>query len=169
QDIMDTATVLQLKEVVAIIEEDIKKLQNHLINITINHKHTVLPGRTHGQHGLPTTFGYKTAIWLDEINRHSERLQEIKPRLIVGKFSGAVGTLASIEEKGLELQTKIMKELSLNQSLVSWHTARDRFTEFACFIAMLGSSIEKIANEIFHLQKTEFGELAEPFYKGNIG
>src|SRR5699024_2378399 len=74
-----------------------------------------------------------------------------------------------IEEKGLELQTKIMKELSLNQSLVSWHTARDRFTEFACFIAMLGSSIEKIANEIFHLQKTEFGELAEPFYKGNIG
>ncbi|WP_408011273.1 adenylosuccinate lyase [Pseudalkalibacillus sp. A8] len=169
QDIMDSANVLQIREVVEVVEEDIKEIQVALVELIKKHRNTVMPGRTHGQHGLPITFGYKAAVWLEEMNRNAERLEEIKDRLFTGQFSGAVGTFASIKEKGLELQEEIMKELKLNNPLVSWHASRDTFTEFASFLAILTHTLAKIANEVVHLQKTEFGELEEPFSKGKVG
>ncbi|PIC95371.1 hypothetical protein CSV69_11665 [Sporosarcina sp. P26b] len=93
----------------------------------------------------------------------------MKPRLLVGQFSGAVGSLASIKENGIELQKELMKELDLGVPSVSWHASRDNFTEFAGFMGILGSTLAKIANEVFHLQKTEFTELEEPFKKGKVG
>lgn len=169
QDIMDSANVLQLKEVIVILERDIAAIQKALISLIENHKNVVMAGRTHGQQALPITFGYKVAVWLDEVNRSSNRLTEMKDRLLVGQFSGAVGTLASITEKGIELQEEIMKELDLNLPNISWHAARDNLAEFASFIGILGSTLGKIANEIFLLQKTEFNELEEPFKMGKVG
>ncbi|GGP07871.1 adenylosuccinate lyase [Oceanobacillus neutriphilus] len=169
QDIMDSANVLQLKEVVKIIEREIKNLQLGLIHLIEENKEVVLAGRTHGQQALPITFGYKAAVWLSEINRSSERLAELKPRLLVGQFSGAVGTLASVTSKGLELQKEIMKELGVGKPDISWHAARDTFAEFASFLGVLSGTLGKIANEVVQLQKTEFGELEEPFQKGKVG
>lgn len=169
QDIMDSANVLQLKEVIQIIESEIKDVQQGLITLIEKHKHVVLAGRTHGQQALPITFGYKAAVWLAEINRSSNRLEELKPRLMVGQFSGAVGTLASITSKGLELQDEIMNELQLERPDISWHTSRDNLAEFASFLGILGGTLGKIANEVVELQKTEFGELEEPFQKGKVG
>lgn len=169
QDIMDSANILQLKEVIAILERDILSIQKALIHLIEKHKYTVMAGRTHGQQALPITFGYKAAVWLDEINRSSNRLTEMKDRLLVGQFSGAVGTLASITENGLELQEEIMKELGLRLPHISWHAARDNLAEFASFIGILGSTLGKIANEVYLLQKTEFNELEEPFRMGKVG
>jgi len=169
QDIMDSANVLQLKEVINIVERDIKQIQENLIELIEKYDGVVLAGRTHGQQALPITFGYKAAVWLSEINRSSDRLQELKPRLMVGQFSGAVGTLASIRDKGLELQKALMEELELEVPDISWHAARDNFAEFASFLAILGSTLGKISNEIVLLQKTEFAELAEPFERGKVG
>src|SRR5699024_8252683 len=169
QDIMDSANVLQLKEVVTIVERDIKYIQESLMNLIEIYDDVVLAGRTHGQQALPITFGYKASVWLSEINRNSDRLQELKPRLMVGQFSGAVGTLASIHQNGLKLQEALMKELELEEPVISWHAARDNFAEFASFLAILASTLGKIANEIVQLQKTEFGELAEPFEMGKVG
>lgn len=169
QDIMDSANVLQIKEVIEIVERDIKDIQEGLIKLIEKHKAVVLAGRTHGQQALPITFGYKAAVWLSEVNRSAERLGEIKKRILVGQFSGAVGTFASITENGLELQSEIMKELNLGEPEISWHASRDNFAEFGCFLGILGSTLGKIANEVVHLQKTEFGELEEPFQKGKVG
>jgi len=169
QDIMDTANVLQIREAIEVYEKDILDIQNILIDMIENTKDVVLAGRTHGQHGLPITFAYKASVWLSEINRSSERLQQLKPRILVGQFSGAVGSLASIKENGIELQHELMKELDLAVPNVSWHAARDNFAEFASFMGILGSTLAKIANEVFHLQKTEFTELEEPFKKGKVG
>lgn len=169
QDIMDTANVLQLKEVCQIIKSDIEMIQKKLLTLVEEHRETVMAGRTHGQHALPITFGYKAAVWLEEMNRHAERLEQLMPRLLIGQYSGAVGTLASIKEKGLELQELVMEELGLGLPTISWHASRDNFVEFASFLGMITGTVGKIANEIVHLQKTEFGELEEPFQMGKVG
>lgn len=169
QDIMDTANVLQIKEALDIYERNINTIQNILIEMVKDTKDVVLAGRTHGQHGLPITFAYKAAVWLEEVNRSADRFLELKERILVGQFSGAVGSLASIKEKGLELQVEIMKELDLDVPNVSWHASRDNFAELASFMGILGSTLAKVANEVFHLQKTEFTELEEPFNKGKVG
>ena len=103
------------------------------------------------------------------MNRHAERLEQLMPRLLIGQYSGAVGTLASIKEKGLELQELVMEELGLGLPTISWHASRDNFVEFASFLGMITGTVGKIANEIVHLQKTEFGELEEPFQMGKVG
>lgn len=169
QDIMDTANVLQIREAIAVYERDIKAIQKTLYDMVSNTKDVILAGRTHGQHGLPITFSYKASVWLAEVNRSADRLQELKKRIFIGQFSGAVGTLASIKEKGIELQRELMKELELDVPIVAWHASRDNFAEFASFMGILGSTLAKIANEVFHLQKTEFTELEEPFQKGKVG
>lgn len=169
QDIMDTANVLQIKEAFNIYDKNIRNIQEALYKMVEDTKDIVLAGRTHGQHGLPITFAYKASVWLEEVNRSADRLAELKERILIGQFSGAVGSLASIKEKGLELQVEIMKELDLDVPKVSWHASRDNFAELASFMGILGSSLAKIANEVFNLQKTEFTELEEPFNKGKVG
>jgi len=169
QDIMDTGVVLQLKEAYNLILRDLGEIEEILINLAERYKSTPMVGRTHGQHALPITFGYKVAVWIGEVHRHIQRLEECKKRLLVGQFAGATGTLASLGEIGLEVQELLMEELGLGVPDIAWHASRDRFAEFISILSMISSTLAKIANEIAILQKTEIDELEEPFRPGKVG
>jgi len=169
QDIIDTETVLQIKEAYNITLEELRKIQNDLFHLTNQHKKTVMIGRTHRQQAIPITFGYKTAVWLEEINRHIDRFKKIKSNLLVGQLAGAVGTLASFKEGGLELQKEFIKEIGLNVPNITWHTSRDTLAEFVFTLSLIAGTAGKIANEIATLQRTEIGELEEPFSLGKVG
>ena len=169
QDIMDTALVLQLREAIYLIETDLKKIKELLANLAREHQNTAMVGRSQLQQALPITFGYKAAIWLSMIERHTERLTQIKPRLLVGQFSGAVGTLASLGQTGLKVQENLCVELGLVQPLISWHAARDNLAEIVCFLGLLTGSMGKIGLDIALMAQTEVGELAEPFVPGRGG
>lgn len=166
QDILDTGTVLQMREGLKLAEEDIDAIIDALANLAKKHRDTVMAGRTFQQLAAPITFGYKAAIWLDELLRYKERLQELKPRLLVGQCAGAVGTFATLGGKGLEVQHLMMKELGLGVPDITWHTARDRWSELVSFFAMLAAALAKIAQEIVILMRSEVGELSEPFETG---
>jgi 3-carboxy-cis,cis-muconate cycloisomerase len=166
QDIMDTAVVLQLRDGLAIIEADIASLRGILADLSKRYRDTPMAGRTHLQQALPVTFGYKTAIWLSMFDRHAERLAQLKPRVLVGQFAGAAGTLASLGDKGFEVQQALCEELGLGVPVATWHVARDGFAEAVNFLALVTGSLGKIALDIMIMASTEFGELFEPFVKG---
>jgi len=169
-DILDTAAALQLCDGLTIVERDLRKLLRVVLNRATKHKNTIMVGRTHGQHAVPTTLGLKFAIWACELGRHLERLEQIKPRVIVGKMSGAVGTGAAWGIKGPKVQELVMRELKLPAATASNQILqRDRFAELVSFFGLLGSTLDKIAREIRNLQRTEIGELAEPFAARQIG
>jgi adenylosuccinate lyase len=128
-----------------------------------------MPGRTHGQHALPVTFGYKTAVWLAEAERHRQRIQQPRPRLLVGQFGGAAGTLASLGEQALPVQTRLMQILGLGTPVITWHTARDNLAEFAGWTALVCASLGKMALEIIELERTELAEVEEPWTEGKVG
>ncbi len=169
QDIMDTGTVLQMKAAFALVDEGLAALDGALARLARKHKRTPMAGRTHGQQALPITFGYKLAVWLAEVRRHRQRLAACRPRVLVGQFAGAVGTLASLGGKGMEVQTRMMKELGLAVPDICWHTARDGYAEAAAVLALAAGTCGKIANEICVLQRTEIGEVEEPNAEGNVG
>ncbi|MHC1601083.1 MAG: adenylosuccinate lyase, partial [Candidatus Nezhaarchaeales archaeon] len=163
-DIVDTAIALQLKDALAIIEARLKELCQLLCDLAIKYKDTVMVGRTHGQHALPITLGFKFAVWASEIARHIERLREVKKRVLVGKMSGAVGTMASFMGKGLKVQEEVMKILGLKPATISTQIVqRDRLAELISLFAIIASSLDKIATEIRNLQRPEIMELAEGF------
>ena len=128
-----------------------------------------MAGRTHLQQALPVTFGYKTAIWLAMFDRHAERLAQLKPRVLVGQFAGAAGTLASLGDKGFEVQQALCEELGLGIPVSTWHVARDGLAEVVNFLALVTGSLGKIALDIMIMASTEFAELYEPFVKGRGG
>ena len=169
QDIMDTAVVLQLKDALAIFERRLQALDAVLVGLAERYRDTIMPGRTHGQHALPITFGFKVAIWVDEFRRHGARLRECKPRVLVGQFGGAVGTLAGVSEHGLEIRRRMMERLGLATPIITWHVAHDGFAEFASIAAMIAGTCGKIANEVIALQKSEVMEVEEPFNAGKVG
>ena len=162
QDILDTSQILELREIIGILSRDLSKLSAILIALTDQHKNTPMIGRTHGQQGLPITFGFKTAIWLQEIKRHIERLVSLAPELFRGQLSGAVGTMAALGPKAREVAKETMLKLELGVARIPWHTSRDNIAAFSSFCAMLAGTLEKIASEIINLGKTEIGELREP-------
>lgn len=166
QDIMDSALVLQLRQATELIERQIGELQAILSEMALKYRDTPLAGRTHLQHALPITFGYKAAVWLSMFNRHVQRLKELKPRLLVGSFSGAAGTLASLGDKGLDVQAALCDELSLNVPEITWHVARDNLAEAIAFLGLLTGSLAKVATDISLMMSNEFGEVAEPFVPG---
>jgi 3-carboxy-cis,cis-muconate cycloisomerase len=166
QDIMDSAVVLQLRKGLAIVERDICELRGILAKLSRRYRDTPMAGRTHLQQALPVTFGYKTAIWLAMFDRHAERLSQLKPRVLVGQFAGAAGTLASFGEKGFEVQAALCEELGLAVPVATWHVARDGFAEAVNFLALVTGSLGKIALDIMIMASTEFGEVYEPFVKG---
>ncbi|WP_148883571.1 adenylosuccinate lyase [Thermococcus aciditolerans] len=169
-DIIDTANALLIKESLAIVENDLKELRSILKNLAREHKYTVCIGRTHGQHAVPTTYGMKFAIWLDEIQRHIDRIEELKERILVGQMSGAVGTMASFGEKGLEIQRLVMKDLGLKPAKISNQIIqRDVYAELMMVLALIASTLDKIALEIRNLQRTEILEISEPFGKKQVG
>src|SRR3954466_15313353 len=166
QDIMDTAVVLQLRAGLEIVEQDIAGLRKILADLSKRYRDTPMAGRTHLQQALPVTFGYKTAIWLAMFDRHAERISELKPRVLVGQFAGAAGTLASLGDKGFEVQEALCAELKLGVPASTWHVARDGFAEAVNFLALVTGSLGKIALDIMIMASTEFSEVYEPFVKG---
>jgi 3-carboxy-cis,cis-muconate cycloisomerase len=166
QDIMDTAVVLQLRDGLAIIENDIAELRRILAEMSRKFRDTPMAGRTHLQQALPITFGYKTSIWLAMIDRHAERLEQLRPRVLVGEFAGAAGTLASLGDKGLDVQKAFCDELRLGVPASPWHVARDGFAETINFLALITGTLGKIALDIMIMASTEFAEVYEPFVKG---
>ncbi len=166
QDIMDTAVALQIRDGLEIVENDINELRKILADLSTRYRDTPMAGRTHLQQALPVTFGYKTAIWLDIFDRHLERLQQLKPRVLVGEFAGAAGTLASLGDKGLDVQKVMMEVLGLGAPVSTWHVARDGFAEAINFLGLVTGSLGKIAYDVMLMASNEFGELYEPFVKG---
>ena len=166
QDIMDTATVLQMRDAFALIETDLAAIEAALVHHARKHRDTVMAGRTHLQHALPVTFGYKAAVWLSMIRRHRERLAQLRPRVLVAQLSGAAGTLASLGGKGLEVQAAFAGELGLRQPDITWHAARDGMAEAACVLGLITGSLSKIAVDVMLMMQTEIGEVFEPFVPG---
>lgn len=166
QDIMDTAVILQIKQAFDLIESEIADLRTILHELSEKYKNTAMAGRTHLQHALPITFGYKCAIWLAMFDRHAQRLQEMKPRVLVGEFAGAAGTLASLGDKGLEVQAEMMNVLGLGVPQTTWHVARDGLAEAINFLGLITGSLGKIALDILLMMTNEIGEAFEPFVKG---
>ena len=166
QDIMDTGNVLQIRSALSIIERDLREIGNILADIARKYRDTPMAGRTHLQQALPVTFGYKAAVWLSSIDRHVERIEQARPRVLVGEFSGAAGTLASIGEGGLEMQKLFCEELGLNQPSITWHVARDGIAEAVTLLGLITGTLGKIATDIMMMAATEFGEVSEPFVPG---
>jgi len=169
-DIIDTANALLIKESLELIERYLKELRDVLMKLAEEHKYTVCIGRTHGQHAVPTTYGMKFALWLDEVQRHLERLEELKKRVLVGKMRGAVGTAASFGEKALEIERLVMEDLGLKPVLITNQLVpRDLYAELMMFLALVASTLDKIGLEIRNLQRTEILEVSEPFGKKQVG
>jgi len=169
-DIEDTALALILRDALSIIEDDLYSLRNTLIELASRYRDLVCIGRTHGQHALPTTYGMKFALWAAEMQRHIERLREVRKRVVIGKMSGAVGTMAGFGQYGLKVQELVMRELGLEYEPVSNQVVqRDRHAEVIMFLALVAASLDKIAKEIRNLQRTEIGEVFEPFGEKQAG
>ena len=166
QDIMDTAVVLQIRDGLKIIENDIAELRRILADMSRKYRDTPMAGRTHLQQALPITFGYKSSIWLAMFDRHAERLEQLKPRVLVGEFAGAAGTLASLGDKGLDVQKALCEELGLGVPASTWHVARDGFAEVINFLGLVTGTLGKIALDVMLMASTEFAEVYEPFVKG---
>jgi len=168
QDIMDTAAVLQIRDGLQLIETDLAAVRLHLAGLARRYRDTPMAGRTHLQHALPITFGFKAAVWLAAFDRHAARLNELKPRALTVQFGGAAGTLASLGEGAAALgsRTELARELGLAEPAITWHVARDGIAETVQFLALLGGSLAKIAFDVMLMSATEFGEAAEPFVAG---
>ena len=168
QDIMDTAAVLQIRAGLGLIEEDLTAARKHLAALARRYRDTPMAGRTHLQHALPVTFGYKAAVWLSALDRHADRLRELRPRVLLAQFGGAAGTLASLGngEEGLRTRAELARELALGDPLITWHAARDGIAETIQVLALLAGSLGKIAFDVMLMSATEFGEAAEPFVAG---
>jgi adenylosuccinate lyase len=169
-DILDTATALQIKDAISILRYETAKLRLVLIETAIKHKNTVCAGRTHGQIGVPTTYGLRFAIWASEIDRHIERLDQLTSRATVGKMSGAVGTQAAFGNKGIEIQRKTMDILGIEAADVSNQIIqRDRHAEFVMWMANTVTTLDKICIEIRSLARSEIAEVEESFGKKQVG
>ncbi|HWB46362.1 MAG TPA: 3-carboxy-cis,cis-muconate cycloisomerase [Hyphomicrobiaceae bacterium] len=166
QDIMDTATVLQVRDALALVETELAAIAKALAGLARKYRGAVMAGRTHLQHALPVTFGYKAAVWLSMIQRHRRRLTEMKPRVLVGQFGGAAGTLASLGDKGLAVHEALMAELGLGASPIPWHVARDGLAETAGLLGLITGSLAKIATDVMLMMQTEVGEVFEPYEEG---
>lgn len=169
QDIMDTGMILQVREAYGEIYPKARKLHSVLCDLARKYRDLTMVGRTHGQHALPITLGYKIAVWVAELGRNIERLEQCSERLFMGQFSGAVGTIASLGKDGLEVQRRLLTDLGLAVPPISWHSSRDTVAEYVCVLGLLSSTLGKMANEVIVLQKTECGELEEPFKMGKVG
>lgn len=169
QDIVDTGLVLQMREGLRLIAKDLDQIIESADALCRAHRDTVMAGRTFQQQAAPITFGFKAAVWLDELLRHRERLAELKPRVLIGQFGGAVGTLSTLGHDGLKVLDEFCRELGLGLPRITWHTARDGWAELVFWLAMLCSTLAKIASEVADLMRTEIDEVREPFAPGRGG
>ena len=161
QDIVDSARVLQIRGALTIFESMLGSLIQNLSRLADQHRHTLMAGRTHSQQALPITFGFKVAGWLAPLLRHRERLAELRPRVLVVQFGGAVGTLASLGRSGTQVQEALAAELGLDLPPIPWHTQRDTMAELAGWLSMLNGSLAKMAQDVILLAQSEVSELSE--------
>jgi 3-carboxy-cis,cis-muconate cycloisomerase len=166
QDITDTATVLQIREALDLIEGELVAISKALAGLAQKYRDTPMAGRSNLQQAVPITFGFKAATLLSGFDRHLERLKELRPRVLVGEFGGAAGTLASLGKDGLRVQDALMKELRLGQPAIAWHTMRDSIAETGCFLGLVTGTLGKIATDVKLMMQTEVEEVYEPFAEG---
>ncbi len=162
QDVIDTGLVLQLRAALDATEAEVGALADSLARLAETHKRTPLAGRTLLQQALPVTFGLKVAGWLSAIERHRARLREIRPRALALQFGGAAGTLAALENRGMDVAAALSKALNLALPELPWHTQRDRVAEVATTFGLLTGTLGKIGRDIALLMQTEVGEVFEP-------
>jgi 3-carboxy-cis,cis-muconate cycloisomerase len=161
QDIIDTARVLQTRSALGILENRRVTLARNLGRLADRHRHTLMAGRTHSQQALPISFGLKVAGWIAPLLRHHQRWIELSQRVNVVQFGGAVGTLASLDERGIDVQQALAANLDLSVPMMPWHTQRDGFAEVAGWLSMLTGSLAKMAQDIILLAQNEIGEVRE--------
>jgi 3-carboxy-cis,cis-muconate cycloisomerase len=166
QDVIDTGLILQLCGALTSVSTDVDKVAHTLADLAVEHRSTVMVGRTWMQHASPTTFGAKVAGWLDALDRHRERLRETQARCLVLQFGGAVGTLAALDGKADEVAKHLAQELKLPLAEIPWHSHRDRVAEIATTLGLLVGTLGKIATDISLLSQTEVAEVFEPAEKG---
>ena len=169
QDITDTATVLQIRSALELIELEMKAVSESLSRLARDHRNTPMIGRSNLQQAVPLTFGYKAAVWLAGVDRHIQRLDQLRRRVLLGEFGGAVGTLASLGEQGLPVQQGVMERLVLIPPMISWHTVRDTIAEVGCFLGILCGLLDKIVSDVKVLMMTELNEVQEPAGGGGRG
>lgn len=169
QDIMDTAVVLQIREGLALIRAELMAVNAGLARLAEAHRDTVMAGRTHLQHALPVTFGYKVAVWLSPLISMAERLDQLRPRVERLQFGGAAGTLASLGEQGIAVQDELARELGLACPDIPWHVSRDGIAEAVGFLGLLCGSLSKLATDVILMMQTEVAEVAEPHQEGRGG
>src|SRR5438552_8408561 len=166
QDITDTANVLQIRDALDLVEADMTAISRLLADLAAKYRDTPMAGRSNLQQAVPITFGFKAASLLAAMQRHRQRLSELRARVLVGEFAGAAGTLASLGADGLKVQAALMDELGLKQPEIAWHTIRDRIGEVGCFLALLTGTLGKLATDVKLLMQTEVAEVFEPFHEG---
>jgi adenylosuccinate lyase len=169
QDLSDTWTALVMRRVADILERDLVRAEKAALELAKRHRDTVMCGRTHGQPGLPITFGFKAAVWASELHRHRIRVAEGRVRWEVVQLGGALGTMEFWGDRALPLLEEFARRLGLGVPDIPWITARDGIAEFAGLLAMVTATLAKIGQEVYDLQRPEIGELREPFSPGQVG
>jgi adenylosuccinate lyase len=161
QDITDTWTSTAMRAVGGIVWRDLRCLEDLLLDLAVRYRTAPIVGRTHGQPGLPTTFGWKAASWADEVRRHLDRLREGAPRWLVGQLGGGIGTLDAFHGHGLEVRARFCTDLRLSDPGMSWFNSRDRIAEFSFVLTAIAGTLARIGVEVYELQRPEIGELSE--------
>jgi len=166
QDITDTATVLQIREALTLVDGELQAIAEALARLAKEHRLTPVIGRSNLQQAIPVTFGYKMAGLLSAILRHRERLAQLRERVLVGEFGGAAGTLASIEHGAMQTQAALCAELGLKQPTIAWHTIRDNIAETGALLGLIGGTLGKLSMDVKLMMQTEVGEVFEPWHHG---
>jgi 3-carboxy-cis,cis-muconate cycloisomerase len=166
QDIMDTATAIQMREGLALVDADLRAISDSLKELAQRHRDTPMAGRSMLQQAVPITFGLKAAEVLAAVERHRTRLAALQATSIVGQFGGAAGTLASLGTRGIEVRRVLMKEVGLAEPTIAWHTHRDSIAEVGSFLALATGTLAKFATDIKLMMQTEVAEASEPAEAG---
>ena len=166
QDITDTATVLQIREGLNLVDAELTAIAAALAKLALEHRLTPMIGRSNLQQAIPVTFGYKMAGFLSAIERHRQRLTQLRERVLVGEFAGAAGTLASLQSGAMQTQAGLCAELGLGQPLIAWHTQRDNIAEVGAFLGLVGGTLGKLSMDVKLLMQTEVAEVFEPYHHG---
>jgi 3-carboxy-cis,cis-muconate cycloisomerase len=166
QDITDTATVLQIREALVLVDDELAAIADALAKLAKEHRLTPVIGRSNLQQAIPVTFGYKMAGLLAAVLRHRERIAQLRERVLVGEFAGAAGTLASLETGAMETQAGLCAELGLKQPVIAWHTIRDNIAEVGAVLGLIGGTLGKLSTDVKLMMQTEVAEVFEPYHHG---
>jgi adenylosuccinate lyase len=169
QDISDTWTALVMRQMAEVLDRDLARAEAAAVALAERHRDTIMCGRTHGQAGLPITFGFKAAVWVSELRRHRARVAEGRARWEVVQLGGALGTMEFWGDRALPLLDAFARRMGLAAPDITWITARDRIAEFLGLLAMVTATLAKIGQEVYELQRPEIGELHEPYRAGQVG